>query len=170
MKKLIKGFSQFVNESAQIGDTIQIDLIEEFPERFSREERLSGYFDRYGDLSDLDDDNDDDDYTHDIETTLTAELLEVIDPDLHRIGLSNIPDLPDDFDDWWMTADDSYSDPDLRFKAKLTFSDQENGYGNYGPGGGGYEKIVFVGLASWSEEAILDRFDFLSRETDAFDY
>lgn len=157
MQKLIKGFSQFVNESAQLGDTIQIDLIEEFPERFSREERLSGYGD------------DDDDYTHDIETTLTAELLEVIDPDLHRIGLSNIPDLPDDFDEF-MTADDSYSDPDLRFKAKLTFSDQENGYGNYGPGGGGYEKIVFVGLASWSEEAILDRFDFLSRETDTFDY
>jgi hypothetical protein len=157
MQKLIKGFSQFVNESAQVGDTIQIDLIEEFPERFSREERLSGYGD------------DNDDYTHDIETTLTAELLEVIDFDLHRLGLSNIPDLPDDFDEF-MTADDSYSDPDLRFKAKLTFSDQENGYGNYGPGGGGYEKIVFVGLASWSEEAILDRFDFLSRETDAFDY
>lgn len=157
MKKIIKRFSQFVNESAQVGDTIQIDLIEEVPERFSRKERLSGYGD------------DDDDYTHDIETTLTAELLEVLDPDLSRLGLSNIPDLPDDFDEL-MTVDDSYSDPDLRFKTKLTFSDYEEGYGNYGPGGGGYEAIVFVGLASWNKEEILDLFDFLSRESDAFDY
>lgn len=146
MNRIVKNFKQFIGESAhQLQDTIVIDLMAERPDLYSRESRLG---------------DDLDDYTHDIETKLTAERIGWVSSRFNSLGLTTVDEL--DNDDGYAIIDPSYELGPVR--AKLTFTDQESGVGRYGPYYGGHEVVVYCGLPEWSEQAIMDRFDELDSQ------
>ena len=49
-------------------------------------------------------------------------------------------------------------------KIKLYFEDNEKGYGNYGPHGGGNEVTVYAGVKKLDEKSILDLFKELWKD------
>lgn len=58
---------------------------------------------------------------------------------------------------------------DAKFPVKLIYSDQEKGFGTYGPNGGGMEVTVYAGLENLDKKSILELFKTLwTEETDYF--
>jgi len=169
MKSLVKGFSQFINEDLDSSGSnrIELDLVKELPDLYSRAARIG------------DDEDDDTDYTHDITTTLTAIKYDTpadIDQ-LRELGLAQgawetDPDWIEALDEIsYITdkfIDDSFHTEPV--KLKLIFDDEEGGYGGYGPGGGGMGRTIFCGVQEFTKDVILDKFTYLLRYTDIFEY
>jgi hypothetical protein len=170
MKALVKGFTQFINEDRDSSGSnrIELDLMQELPDLYSRAARIGN--DGDGD--------EDDNYTHDITTTLTAIKYETGDDldQLRELGLAvGWKDDPDWIEALDQTLDiiDKFIDDSFHtepVKVKLIFDDEEVGYGGYSPGGGGMGRTIFCGVQEFTKDAILDKFTYLLRYTDIFDY
>lgn len=160
MKRNVKGFSQFVNENRE-SNVMEFDLIEIFPYLFSREARIDA--DNYSDEEADEDDN----YTTDIKTTLRVERVDYGDPELADMGFPSSPEPGNGFSEF---EDSSYTDDSEPVKVKMTYTDQENGFGNYGPYGGGHEVTIWAGLSSWDSNSVLSLFKDLWDSTDYFAY
>ena len=168
MKSLVKGFSQFINEELELSgsDRIEIDLIEELPDLFSRAARIGN-------------EPTDDEYTHDITTTLTAikyntpnDINQLIELGLAQGAWETDPDWKEALDVLSYLTDkfiDSsfYTEP---VKIKIVFKDQENEYGGYSAHGGGMDRTAFCGVKEFSKAGVLDTFTSLLRYTDIFEY
>jgi hypothetical protein len=162
MKSLVKGFRQFINESAEPkNNKIVIDLIAEYPEIHSREARIA------------DEDTDDPffHYTENIETTLTATKLYVSTDGeieiqiskarrLFKLGLVSSRFFPG-ITERYPNIDPSFESIEYPVKVKLEFEDYENGYGGYGPHGGGRDGTIYCGLTEWSRSEVLNKYDKL---------
>lgn len=168
MKSLVKGFSQFINEELELSgsDRIEIDLIEELPDLFSRAARIGN-------------EPTDDEYTHDITTTLTAikydtpnDIDQLIELGLAQGAWETDPDWKEALDvlsyltDKFIDAS-FYTEP---VKIKIVFKDQENEYGGYSAHGGGMDRTAFCGVKEFSKAGVLDTFTSLLRYTDIFEY
>ncbi len=144
MKNVIKRFTQFVNENHK-SEVIEIDLVDRRPDIYGREARLG-------------DNEDDEEYTEDIQTTIRAVQVNSADEDaiinqMKEYGLAG----PGEED---TTIHDSYHSKPVR--VKITYTDDEGGYGTYGPSGGGSGDIeVFAGVDEFTEEEILQLADTL---------
>ena len=168
MKSLVKGFSQFINEELELSgsDRIEIDLIEELPDLFSRAARIGN-------------EPTDDEYTHDLTTTLTAikydtpnDIDQLIELGLAQGAWETDPDWKEALDVLSYLTDkfiDSsfYTEP---VKIKIVFKDQENEYGGYSAHGGGMDRTAFCGVKEFSKAGVLDTFTSLLRYTDIFEY
>ncbi|CAB4219076.1 hypothetical protein UFOVP1604_159 [uncultured Caudovirales phage] len=168
MKSLVKGFSQFINEELELSDSdrIEIDLIEELPDLFSRAARIGN-------------EDSDDEYTHDITTTLTAIKCDTPDDidQLRNLGLAQGAWETDP--DWIEALDqtlyitDKFIDDSFhtgQVKIKIVFKDQENEYGGYSASGGGIDRTVFCGVQEFTKDRVLDKFTDLLRYTNIFEY
>jgi hypothetical protein len=142
----LKTFQQFINESAEGGDSIEFDLVELFPERFSAQARAAELGDDAAE------------YTDEVSTRLVATQVETYPEqgELVSLGLDSFET------EAGATIDPSFETEPV--KIKLFFADYEEGFGSYGPYGGGHEAIVYCGIQDWSEEAVLTKFKELSAE------
>jgi hypothetical protein len=155
-------------------DFIKIDLIRIFPQFFSREARIKN-------LSQAEKRN----YSRSITTTLTAERKPQEDDDwdedstgtslsqaeinqLGHLGLGIEMLSPEELDDYdhLDNIDNSWYDPALPAKAKITFFDEEaDGDSPYGPYGGAHQSSVWCGMHDWSEEAVLKKYNELDAQS-----
>jgi hypothetical protein len=136
----VKDFNGFLNE-AQQGKQLSLhyyDLQEEMPAEFGREARL-------------DSDQDGEEYAEDIST-----MLEVFDE-----GQRDDP--PEEIGFNVFIHPTFNTEP---HKIRLEWVDEENGYGTYGPYGGGNSSTIYAGVKDLERDTILDFFKKIWAEED----